>query len=115
MTTAAVLALVTYFVVFNLNNIVFFINKTARKLKGHLIEHMKMNEDVIWKQRGDGLTEPILPSEQNATPSSWRVVQYAWVLALKWLTRIIHRIWNFVKKLYQRLINKKVGQAQEDV
>ncbi|QSZ29973.1 hypothetical protein DSL72_004491 [Monilinia vaccinii-corymbosi] len=67
---AAILALVTYFVVFNLNNIVFLSNKTIKKLKAGTIEHMKERGDEVWKQRGHDLSEPVLVNEQNATPSS---------------------------------------------
>ncbi|THV46490.1 hypothetical protein BGAL_0382g00090 [Botrytis galanthina] len=112
---AVVLGIITYFVVFNVDNIVFLSNQFIKKLKAGTIEHMKNNDDDIWKQRGDGLTEPALANEQNATPSSWRIPQYVWLLAWNWIIAVVAHIWSPMRKLSERSAKKKVEQTEQGV
>ncbi|TGO32379.1 hypothetical protein BHYA_0323g00050 [Botrytis hyacinthi] len=79
------------------------------------IERMKNNDDGIWKQRGDGPTEPALANEHNATPSSWRIPQYAWLLAWNWISAVVGHIWSPMRKLFERLAKKKVEQTEQGV
>ncbi|KAF7871770.1 hypothetical protein EAF04_003877 [Stromatinia cepivora] len=112
---AITLAVITYIIVFNLNNIVFLISKTIKKLKARSIKHMKANGDEKWKRRGDELTETVFANEKNAMPSSWRFVQYVWLLVWKWFTAIATRPWNGLKQICERLVKKKVEQTQQSV
>ncbi|TEY60291.1 hypothetical protein BOTCAL_0182g00160 [Botryotinia calthae] len=112
---AVVLGIITYLVVFNVDNVVFFSNQIIKKLKAGAIEHMKNNDNDVWKQRGEGLTEPAFANEQNVTHSSWRIPQYVWLLAWKWITTIVVYIWTPMRRLSERLAKKKVEQMEEDV
>ncbi|TGO08046.1 hypothetical protein BTUL_0229g00140 [Botrytis tulipae] len=112
---AVVLGIITYFVVFNVDNIVFLSNQFIKKLKAGTIEHMKKNGGIVWKQRGDGLTEPALANDQNATPSSWRIPQYLWLLAWNWISAVVPHIWVSMRKLFERLAKKKVEQTEQGV
>lgn len=76
---------------------------------------MKNNDDDIWKQRGDGLTEPALANEQNTTPSSWRIPQYVWLLAWNWISAVVAHIWSPMRNLFERLAKKKVEQTEQGV
>ncbi|KAF5875509.1 uncharacterized protein Bfra_003963 [Botrytis fragariae] len=112
---AVVLGIATYFVVFNVNNIVFLSNQIIKNLKTGAIEHMKKNEDTVWKQRGEGLTEPALANEQNATPSSWRIPQYVWLLAWNWIATIVGYIWSPRRKLFERIAKEKAKQTEQGI
>ncbi|KAF7920989.1 hypothetical protein EAE99_007841 [Botrytis elliptica] len=112
---AVVLGIITYFVVFNVDNIVFLSSQFIKKLEAGTIEHMKNNDNDVWKQRGEGLTEPALANEQNATPSSWRIPQYVWLLALDWITSIMRHIRYHMRKFFKRLTKKKVEQTEQSV
>ncbi|KAF7923743.1 uncharacterized protein EAE98_007561 [Botrytis deweyae] len=112
---AVVLGTITYFVVFNVNNIVFLSNQFIKKLKAGTIEHMKKNDNTVWKQRGEGLTEPALANDQNATPSSWRIPQYVWLLAWNWISAIVAHMWVSMRNFFGRLAKKKVEQTEQSV
>ncbi|KAF7952688.1 hypothetical protein EAE96_005919 [Botrytis aclada] len=106
---AVVLGIITYFVVFNVDNIVFLSNQLIKKLKAGIIAHMKNNDNDVWKQRGDGLTEPALANEQNVTPSSSRIPQYLWLLAWRWVYSIIVYMWNPIRKFIRAISQEEGG------
>ena len=60
---------------------------------------MKKNDNDVWTQRGEGLTEPAFADDQNVTPSSLRIPQYVLLIAWKWITTIVTCIWSFMKNL----------------
>jgi hypothetical protein len=92
---AIVVALSTYFIVFNLNNLVYVSRGTFRSIAQHQIDNMveKMQQDPSneWKKRGKRFTKfkPDLAVEHK--PSDWRLLQYAvhlgWQTIRSWVSR----------------------------
>ncbi|TGO47117.1 hypothetical protein BOTNAR_0543g00040 [Botryotinia narcissicola] len=112
---AVFLGIITYFVVFNVDKIVFLSSQLIKKLEAGTIEHMKNNDNDVWKHRGAGLTEPALANEQNATPSSWRIPQYIWLLAWNWIIAVVAHILSPMRKFLKRSPKKKVEQTEQGV
>jgi hypothetical protein len=86
-----IVGLVTYSIVFNLNNIAQSIFNRYDYLKKGLISRMKY-DDESWRElsrRFDGFR----PQRLNTTPSEWWILWYIVVLpykqAMKWLERLL--------------------------
>ncbi|SPO02002.1 uncharacterized protein DNG_04675 [Cephalotrichum gorgonifer] len=73
-----VTAVTTYFIVANLESIIHVLRRTPQAIKTPLVDKMAQDGDEEWKRRGQGLRDA-RPDRADATPSGWRIVQYAGV------------------------------------
>lgn len=67
--TTALLALGTYALVLNLNDIVFLIRKTYRKLRSPILEAMKNDSHEQWAELGSAFSE-FMPERMVISPPS---------------------------------------------
>jgi hypothetical protein len=72
----ALLALGTYALVLNLNNIVFLIRNTYRKLRTPILEAMKDDPHEQWANLGSSFSG-FMPERHGDQPSEWMVLLYA--------------------------------------
>jgi hypothetical protein len=89
-----VVALSTYVIVFNLNNVVYVSRGTFRSIARHQIDTMveKMKQDPYpeWQKRGKTFAKfkPDMVVEHK--PSDWRLLQYTlrlgWQIARSWIS-----------------------------
>ena len=85
-------ALSTYFIVFNLNNVVYFSRGTFRSIAQHqigtMVKKMKQDPCAEWQKRGKMFAKfkPDMAVEHK--PSDWRLLQYTlrlgWQIARSW-------------------------------
>ncbi|KAH2534182.1 hypothetical protein KXW97_008071 [Aspergillus fumigatus] len=78
--TTALLALGTYALVLNLNDIVFLIRKTYRKLRSPILEAMKNDSHEQWAELGSAFSE-FMPERHGDQPSEWAILLYAVLMA----------------------------------
>ncbi|KEY82493.1 hypothetical protein BA78_2980 [Aspergillus fumigatus] len=78
--TTALLALGTYVLVLNLNDIVFLIRKTYRKLRSPILEAMKNGSHEQWAELGSAFSE-FMPERHGDQPSEWAILLYAVLMA----------------------------------
>jgi hypothetical protein len=62
----------TYFVVFNLNNLVRISGRTYKKYKRRLVSQMKEDEDIRWSEQGKRF-ETFRPRAERVEPSDWMI------------------------------------------
>ncbi len=62
----------TYFVVFNLNNLVRISGTTYKKYKRKLVSQMKRDEDIRWSEQGKRF-ETFRPRAERVEPSDWMI------------------------------------------
>jgi hypothetical protein len=62
----------TYFVVFNLNNLVRISSRTYKKFKRKLVLEMKEDEDIRWSEQGKRF-ETFRPRAERVEPSNWMI------------------------------------------
>jgi len=62
----------TYFVVFNLNNLVRISGTTYKKYKRRAVSQMKQDEDLRWSERGKRF-ESFRPRAERVEPSDWMI------------------------------------------
>ena len=62
----------TYFVVFNINNLVRISGKTYKKYKRRLVSQMKEDEDIRWSEQGKRF-ETFRPRAERVEPSNWMI------------------------------------------
>lgn len=62
----------TYFVVFNLNNIVRIYGTTYKQYKRRLVSQMKEDADTKWNEQGK-LFETFRPRAERVEPSDWMI------------------------------------------
>ncbi|GFF43570.1 bifunctional solanapyrone synthase [Aspergillus udagawae] len=72
----ALLALGTYALVLNLNNVVFLIRNTYRKLRTPILEAMKDDPHEQWANLGSSFSG-FMPERHGDQPSEWMVLLYA--------------------------------------
>ncbi|EAW19319.1 uncharacterized protein NFIA_092800 [Aspergillus fischeri NRRL 181] len=76
----ALLALGTYALVLNLNDIVFLIRKAYRKLRTPILEAMKNDSHEQWADLGSAFSG-FMPERHGDQPSEWTVLLYAVLMA----------------------------------
>jgi hypothetical protein len=73
--TAVFVGLLTYLIVFNLENIASRVGGTFRKRRETLLEEMRDDPNTIWKSRRAAF-EMFPPPADRKTPSEWWLVWY---------------------------------------
>jgi hypothetical protein len=80
-----IVGLGTYFVVFNLNNVVNFCNRIYDKRKKKLIAQMKQDPDNRWSEQGQRFAT-FKPKQENFKPSEWVIGLFIIHKITKWFT-----------------------------
>ena len=71
-----IVALVTYFVMFNINSLAHGFGKVYDNKKKHIVRAMKRDRNEAWKQRGHRF-EVFRPKHESPEPSEWYIPFYA--------------------------------------
>jgi len=74
----------TYLIVFNLNNMVNFCNRVYDERKDKMIEQMKQDVDMRWKQQGDRFAT-FKPKQETLKPSDWVLGLFVLHRLTQWL------------------------------
>jgi hypothetical protein len=62
----------TYFVVFNLNNLVRISDQTYKKYKRRVVSQMENDQDIRWSEQGKRF-EKFRPRAERVEPSDWMI------------------------------------------
>ncbi len=71
-----IVALVTYFIMFNINSLSHGFGRAYEVKKKHLVRAMKHDDNGAWKRRGQRF-EVFRPKHENPQPSEWYIPLYA--------------------------------------
>ena len=71
-----IVALVTYFVMFNINSLSQGFSRVYEVKKKHVVRAMKHDRKGAWKRRGQRF-EVFRPKHENPEPSEWYIPLYA--------------------------------------
>lgn len=69
-------ALVTYFIMFNINSLAQGFGRVYDNKKKYIVRAMKRDHNEAWKQRGQRF-EVFRPKHENPEPSEWYIPFYA--------------------------------------
>jgi hypothetical protein len=73
----------TYFIVFNLNNVVGCCERLYTKRKRHLIEEMRRDPDKSWSEQGKRFVT-FHPKQENVKPSEWTIILFVLHNTFRW-------------------------------
>ena len=90
-----IVALVTYFIMFNINSLAQGFRRVYDDKKKYIILAMKKDHTEAWKQRGQRF-EVFRPKHENPEPSEWYIPYYALlhpavILGLGWSAALSDR------------------------
>ena len=71
-----IVALVTYFIMFNINSLAQGFGRVYDDKKKYIVRAMKKDDTEAWKQRGQRF-EVFRPKHKNPEPSEWYIPFYA--------------------------------------
>ncbi len=71
-----IVALVTYFIMFNINSLAHGFGQVYDNKKKHVVRAMKRDHNEAWKQRGQRF-EVFRPKHESPEPSEWYIPFYA--------------------------------------
>ena len=71
-----IVALVTYFIMFNINSLAHGFGQVYDNKKKHIVRAMKRDHNETWKQRGQRF-EVFRPKHESPEPSEWYIPFYA--------------------------------------
>ena len=71
-----IVALVTYFIMFNINSLSYGFGRAYEVKKKHVVRAMKHAHNGAWKRRGQQF-EVFRPKHENPEPSEWYIPLYA--------------------------------------
>ena len=71
-----VVALFTYFIMFNINSLAHGFGQIYNNKKKHIVKAMKCDHNEAWKQRGQRF-EAFRPKHESPEPSEWYIPFYA--------------------------------------
>ena len=90
-----IVALVTYFIMFNINSLAHGFGRVYDDKKKYIVRAMKRDHTEAWKQRGQRF-EVFRPKHENPEPSEWYIPYYALlhpavILGLGWSAALSDR------------------------